>query len=739
MSIVGFLKALAGVLGFGADPPAAAFGLDVPADLWDAMRGGGAIAPRISRAEALQVPAVLRARNLIAGTVGSLPLVTIGPDRNEVPGTYLLGGNIDPEIPNSVLVAYTLEDLLFEGVAWWRVTRFGWHDYPVEARWVPTSAVHVAPTSALLPSQMLVSPDQPFPADGQVFIDGIPVDDREIIRFDSPNPPLLRHAARAIRTALLLDSTAGLYAESPQPLLVFTPKEGVDVGTEDEVQAMLDKWEASRARRATGYVGAALNLNSVGWSPEQLQLADARQHAVLEIARATGIDPEDLGVSTTSRTYANAETRRRDLTDFTLAAYISALQDRLSMRDVLPRNYQAKVKLDAFLRSDTKTRMETYKTGLEVGAYTTPEIRVLEDRPALARRPAPPPVPAGEEPAMEPSMGSDQPAVQFSSDLPDHWFAVDTPPWGSLGPEDYTPEQWARACLIDTGKGPVDSKSRYKLPVKTPGGALHRGGVHAAAGGHGLGAVTGISPEQRGRAARALMRLYGEIGDEPPESLRRMAGMMSAEAEPDHPLLSFDDPDAYASFRVNEAKRTISGMVVPWGKVAVSRGHRWRFSENSLRWGDASRIKLNLGHDRAQTVGYAAALRNTSQGLDATFKIANVPEGDRALALAADKAWDGLSIEIDFEDEFGDDWQADPQDRSTRLVSQAKLVGAALTPMPAFDDARVAAVAASKPDKEDPHGRHGGRAADHQLRQEPAGRPAGGTIRLAGARLRRVH
>ncbi|HTE70321.1 MAG TPA: phage portal protein [Actinomycetes bacterium] len=608
---------LAGLFGFGADPPAASFGMDVPGDLWAAMSAGGAIAPRISRAEALQVPAVARARNLICGTVGSLPLVTIGPDLREVPGTYLLGGNIDPEIPNSVLVAYTLEDLVFEGIAWWRVTRVGWHGYPTQARWVPTSAVHVSPAGPAQPSQMLVSPDQPFPTDGQVFIDGIPVPDSEVVRFDSPNPPLLRHAARAIRTALLLDSTAGLYAESPQPLTVFTPRDGsADVGSEEEVQRMLDRWEHARSRRATGYVGAALNLDTVGWSPEQLQLADARQHAVLEIARATGVDPEDLGVSTTSRTYANAETRRRDLVDFTLSAYISALQDRLSMRDVLPRGYQAKVRLDAFLRSDTKTRMDTYKVGLEVGAYTTEEIRVAEDRPALARGQGPAALPEPEpQPAEEPNMDTDRNAASFDQ-----------------------------------------------------------------------------------------------------------------QAEPDHPLLSFDDPDAYASFRVNEAKRTISGMVVPWHKIAVSGGQRWRFFENSLRWTEASRIKLNMGHDRMQTIGAAIhPIRQNSQGLDITFRVAKVAEGDRALELADSKAWDGLSIEIDFEDEFGDEWQTDPNDRSTRLVRQAKLMGVALTPMPAFDDARVAAVAASKDPTE-------GRGNGPQERQAGPGRPGAPGVQVRSER-----
>lgn len=52
---------------------------------------------------------------------------------------------------------------------------------------------------------------------------------------------------------------------------------------------------------------------------------------------------------------------------------------------VTPRGQAVKFNLDAFLRADTKTRMETYKLGLEVGAYTRPEIRTLEDRPPISR------------------------------------------------------------------------------------------------------------------------------------------------------------------------------------------------------------------------------------------------------------------------------------------------------------------------------------------------------------------
>ncbi|MDQ5815821.1 MAG: phage portal protein, partial [Actinomycetota bacterium] len=170
----------------------------------------------------------------------------------------------------------------------------------------------------------------------------------------------------------------------PLPLGYFSPREGSNVREdEDAIQEILDKWDIARRSRVWGYVGAALEAKTLQFNAEQIQLADQRQHAVLEIARAAGIDPEDLGVSTTSRTYQNSEQRRRDLLDFTLTAYMAAVEQRLSMRDVLPRGYEAKVNLDAFLRADTKARMESYAIGKPVGAYTDEEIRVLEDRPSL--------------------------------------------------------------------------------------------------------------------------------------------------------------------------------------------------------------------------------------------------------------------------------------------------------------------------------------------------------------------
>src|SRR5690606_29464466 len=98
-----------------------------------------------------------------------------------------------------------------------------------------------------------------------------------------------------------------------------------------------------------------------------------------------GIDPEELGVSTTSRTYFNAQDRRKAFLDFVIGGYRQAIEDRLSMPDVTPAGYTVRFNLSAFLRSDDKTRMETYEIGLRVGAYTRSEVRDLEDKQPLTQ------------------------------------------------------------------------------------------------------------------------------------------------------------------------------------------------------------------------------------------------------------------------------------------------------------------------------------------------------------------
>lgn len=318
----------------------------------------------VSRRTALQVPAVKKSHDLIAGTLGTLPLKLYAGDNTEIPSTFL--AQPEANVPRSVTITRTVADMLFDEVAFWRITRRYATGFPAEVE-------------RLRHGRVVVNK-------GKVWVDGEEADERDLIRFDSPFPGLLRAGARAIRTCLVLDAAAARYADGAPPADYFTPAEGIDPGTDDEIRDMLNDWADARRTRSTAYVPASLVYNTGGWSPDKLQLADARQHAVLEIARCAGIDPEEVGVSVTSRTYFNAFDRKQNFLNTTLGGYRQAFEDRLGMRDVTPLGQSTRFDLSAFLRSDDLTRMQVYSAGLENGTYADKaEVRQAEGKPPVTQ------------------------------------------------------------------------------------------------------------------------------------------------------------------------------------------------------------------------------------------------------------------------------------------------------------------------------------------------------------------
>lgn len=147
------------------------------------------------------------------------------------------------------------------------------------------------------------------------------------------------------------------------------------------------------------------------------------------------------------------------------------------------------------------------------------------------------------------------------------------------------------------------------------------------------------------------------------------------------------------AFRADRPGRRVAGVIMEWDTLAVSKGVRFRFPRGSITWpDDVTRVKLNLRHDWEHVVGFAESIEETSTGLEAVFRLARSADADEALQLAEDRVLDGLSIEPAIERSH-----RDPAEPSVHLVEQrgARLVGVALTPHPAVDNARVTAAAFS--------------------------------------------
>jgi hypothetical protein len=101
------------------------------------------------------------------------------------------------------------------------------------------------------------------------------------------------------------------------------------------------------------------------------------------------------------------------------------------------------------------------------------------------------------------------------------FFRVTDRPWDGSESR-FTPEQWQRSCLIHTAFEP----DTYLLPICEPDGALSRNGAHSAAAllvGSG-GGVQAPAGERRAAARRLLVIYRDDLKEEPPASLRRVAG-----------------------------------------------------------------------------------------------------------------------------------------------------------------------------------------------------------------------
>jgi len=312
---------------------------------------------KVTRKQALTVPAVKRARDIIAGSIGQMPVQLVRPDGGVEPWSLFDA----PEEGTAPSVTWTrvAEDLLFDGVAWLRVTNMGWHGKPVDVVRLDPSTVTVQKKIVTYPwGTAEVWPDVPG-----------------LIRIDSPNAPLLDVGATAIRTCIAIAAVTRKVSGGMPPATYFTPADDADPGDDEDIQEMLNSWAESLERNTTPYIPAALKLNALGWNPEQLQLATLRDQAVLEISRLTSIDAEEFGVSTTSRTYANQQDRRRDRLDFTLGPFMTAIEGRLSLGDVTPRGFSVQIDPTSFLRSDDYTRAQTDALLISSGVVDREEAR----------------------------------------------------------------------------------------------------------------------------------------------------------------------------------------------------------------------------------------------------------------------------------------------------------------------------------------------------------------------------
>jgi hypothetical protein len=166
-----------------------------------------------NRQLAQQVPAVSRARNLICGTIGSLPLeLRLRADNSYVDSPRVLH-QPDPRIAGSVTYYWLAEDLLFYGVGYGYVMEV-YQEFPNRIKsWTRIDPTRVTPElnadSTEIVGYRLRRQKVPNQGVGS------------LVRFDGLDEGLLNRAGRTIQTALELERAALNFAQEPIPAMAL--------------------------------------------------------------------------------------------------------------------------------------------------------------------------------------------------------------------------------------------------------------------------------------------------------------------------------------------------------------------------------------------------------------------------------------------------------------------------------------------------------------------------------------
>jgi HK97 family phage portal protein len=327
-------------------------------------------ATNTTRQLAMSVPSVARARNIICGTIGSLPLTTF----NRITGQYVDPHRVinqpDPRVAGFVIYNWLAEDIWLYGAGYGQVLEmYSSTDGGRVRAWT-----RVSPDRVTVDTDFLNTEITGYKVDGKsVPLQGV----GSIIRFDGPDEGLLHRAGKTIAAAVYLENAAVNYAKEPAPTMVLKSN-GTNL-TAERISALLSAWKTARQSRSTAFLNADVNLEQFGFDPKSLQLAEGRQYVALELSRACGIPAYFLSAEQTSMTYSNAVTERRSLVDFSLRPILKAIEERLSLPDFVPNPVMVRFALDDFLRGNALERAQVYEILNRIGAMSVEQIQREED------------------------------------------------------------------------------------------------------------------------------------------------------------------------------------------------------------------------------------------------------------------------------------------------------------------------------------------------------------------------
>jgi HK97 family phage portal protein len=322
---------------------------------------------RVSRKDAMSVPSVARARNLICGTVASIPLEYYNKRTGEVMAAPRWINQLSKNQPSFVTINWMVDSLLFYGVCYLRVVeRYQEDQRPSAFEWIANSRVTYTTD---LEGIMIT----------QYYVDAAPISMNDIVTVQGLDEGVLERAGKTIQSAIDINRAASISAATPMSSGILK-NTGADLPSA-EVSGLLAAWKRSRQNNSTAYLTSTLEFQSTQFSPKDMMYNEAIQNLSTEIARAMNVPAYYLSADqNTTMTYANVTEERKQFFALSIEPYIQAIQSRLSMDDISTAGHEVRFAVyDTFLKQDPMVELSVIEKLLTLGLITTEQAMEMTD------------------------------------------------------------------------------------------------------------------------------------------------------------------------------------------------------------------------------------------------------------------------------------------------------------------------------------------------------------------------
>lgn len=278
----------------------------------------------VSRSEAMRVPAVAKARNLICPTIGRQPLKVLDRE-GELASQPSWVYRQDQDLASMAHVfTWLIDDLFFTGRALLSVKR-GADGFPI--------------------SVDRIAPDRYTITNGTILVDEQPVDSRSVCFIPGFIDGLLDIGARSIRGARDVENAWVGRVRNPVPTTILKQTDADAELTEDEVKDVIKKY--SDARRdpdgAISFMPHGLSIEALGENDSNLFI-EARNALRIDVGSFVGVPSSMMDATTVqaSLTYENKAGERDRFYIEALPLFAAPIEHRLSLDDMVPRGQRVR-------------------------------------------------------------------------------------------------------------------------------------------------------------------------------------------------------------------------------------------------------------------------------------------------------------------------------------------------------------------------------------------------------------